>query len=206
MVARAAAQQKQAHHQLHSSSRVTTSLLASRRPPTISPLLPISPFTTQDNTLALLSSPKASRAVQSAAADLLLRLMTGLQRSIALSHHPELSRSACSLQGSRPAASALPGAASQASYPAASQGAELAAGAGRGALLQELLTSVRGSDPTCPDSYPPLALPPAGLADTWRVLPGQERERVDVTAAVHSIVLQVRAQGMGGWWVRARCC
>ncbi len=145
--------------------------------------------TRQDNTLALMSSPKSSRAVQTAAAELLLRLITGLQRSIALSHDPELSASAYGTSESNTSSSNGAGAGS--SSDGGRNGGGSSSAAQQGEMLQQLMASVRGSDPTCTDSYPSLPLPPAGLSDAWRMLPGQEREVVDVTSVVHSIVLQV---------------
>lgn len=137
----------------------------------------------QDNALALLASPKASRGVQSLAAELLLRLLAGLQRSLAAAADPELAASAYGASPQQADARAEAVTAAAASAPP---------GAAQGELLQQLLAGVRGAEPTCADSYPPLPLPPAGLADAWRLLPGQAREAVDITSAVHSIVLQAR--------------
>ncbi|KAI8476101.1 MAG: hypothetical protein J3K34DRAFT_513946 [Monoraphidium minutum] len=130
-----------------------------------------------DNTLALLASPKSPRAVQTAAAELLLCLVAGLQRSLALARDPELSASAYA--AGRRSGGGLAGAAAA------------AGGARPGDMLQSLLASVRGADPTCAASHPPLPLPPAAPGDAWRALAGEGGERVDVTSAVHSIVLQV---------------
>lgn len=126
--------------------------------------------------------------MQSGAAALLRRLMEGLQRSLALASDPELAVSAYSASG---AIDVGAGDAAAAAAAAAQRGGDKA-GAPDGELLQQLLAAVRGSDPTVADSYPELPLPPAGLADAWRMLPGQEQERVDVTSIVHSVVLQVR--------------
>jgi hypothetical protein len=142
----------------------------------VSPTPPIpSP---QDNTLAVLASPSASRAVHSAAAALLLRLTAGLQRSVALARDPELAASTY-------------GASSRSAEAPNTEPSKAASPAQQGELLQQLLAAARGADPTCTSSYPPLRLPPAGLADAWRALPGAEQEAVDVSAAVHSVVLQV---------------
>lgn len=150
---------------------------------------PYLPFP-QDNTLALLASPKSSRAVQSSAAELLLRLLAGLQRSLALAADPELARSAYGDDVTNGGDDVTRGGGG------AGAGAWQAAGAGAAApragdMVQQLLASVRGADPTCPDSYPRLPLPPAGAADAWRALAAGEEDVVDVTSAVHSIALQV---------------
>ena len=142
-----------------------------------------------ESALALLASPTVCREARAGAAELLLRLLLGLQRSLALARDPELAASAYAMSGAAPAAAGV-------AVPGEAAAAGSRAGApqhGGGELLRELVAGVRGADPTCADSHPPLPLPPAGLADAWRQLPGQaERgaQRVDVTAAVHSIVLQ----------------
>jgi hypothetical protein len=115
--------------------------------------------------------------------------VAGLQRSLALRSDPELSASAYGNDGGGRSGDA--------------SGADGARGPGgrggekelrAGDLLQELLASVRGADPTCTDSYPQLPLPPAGASDAWRALAGAGRDAVDVTGVVHSIVLQVRGR------------
>jgi hypothetical protein len=107
--------------------------------------------------------------------------VAGLQRSLALARDPDLAASAYAASGGAPPPEAAP----------------QAGAAAQGELLQQLLAAARGADPTCASSYPQLPLPPAGLADAWRALPGAEAEAVDATGAVHTIVLQVGLSGVG---------
>jgi hypothetical protein len=161
----------------------------------------------QDNVLALLASPKASRAVRSAAAELLLRLLCGLRRSLALACDLELSASAYG-EGEAAAAAAA-GVVARAGGSGGAPDLPLAGAAPParpGDLLRGLLAAVRGAEPTCPASYPPLPPPPAGAADAWRAAAAAGAERLDVSAAVQSIALQARGPRSSLWLVFQRYC
>jgi len=163
---------------------------------------------TQDNCLALMGSSKVSRAVQQAASGVLLQLVQGLQQSLQLYNNPELARSeyADALASAAAAAAAgepLPTDLTSWLNPFADTAAGNG-GCGSGVLAgfkdaAKTLAAAQAPllDPSCPNSYPQLPLPDAGVTAAWGMQGvglQQQGEVVDVTAAVTSICLQVRVE------------
>lgn len=151
----------------------------------------------QDNCLALLSSSRYSTAVHQAAAAVLLQLLTGLKSSLALAQHPELAHSEYGDTLARDTAAAANrsvaalGAAADDSSSSMLAAAKLvpAFGAAARALAAAKAPVL---DPTCPNSYPQLPQPQSGPDTPWQLpLNVVKHQRVDVTAAVNSICLQV---------------
>uniref|UniRef100_A0A383WNT2 Rotatin N-terminal domain-containing protein n=1 Tax=Tetradesmus obliquus TaxID=3088 RepID=A0A383WNT2_TETOB len=172
-----------------------------------------------DNCLALLSSSRSSRAVQQAAAAVLLQLVTGLKASLALASHPELAHSeygdglasstaaaAAGVAGAQAGQAGAPAAAAAAGGSSDSSRSFLAAArlAPGGAAAAAALAAARAPvlDPSCPNCYPQLLMPDEGMfsstaaaADAqWRLAGAallQQQQCVDVTSAVNSTCLQV---------------
>jgi hypothetical protein len=171
----------------------------------------------QDNCLALVGSSKACRRVQGAAAEALRALLHSLKLSLALQHCPELAHSEFGDALAAAAAADTAGVPSAHLHAATRQQQQQQAGGLKGfAAAAAALAAAKAPlvDPSCPNSYPQLQMPAdgvaaasagaaaAGTAAVWRLLPpdvvltGGVDERaavVDVTAAVNSICLQVRA-------------
>lgn len=198
------------HLHLASTTIVTSSVL----------LLLVCAVWTQDNCLALMGSSKVSRAVQQAASGVLLQLVQGLQQSLQLYNNPELARSeyADALASAAAAAAAgepLPTDLSSWLNPFANTAAGNGGG-GSGVLAgfkdaAKTLAAVQAPllDPSCPNSYPQLPLPDVGVTAAWGLQGGglqqqQQREVVDVTAAMTSICLQVGAGVEAGRSKRGR--
>jgi hypothetical protein len=169
----------------------------------------------QDNVLALVSSSRSSRTVQQAAAALLLQLVAGLKASLALARHPELAHSQFrdSSSSSSSSSSSRAGFADQATVTTAMTGPASKGNFSSGSTKVQNVPSFTAAaatlaamqmppiDPTCPNSYPRLPMPDdvEGLVEQnsgscWQLpgLLGAEQQQVDVTAAVVSILLQVR--------------
>jgi hypothetical protein len=141
-------------------------------------LLPV-----QDNCLALLSSSRSSRAVQQAAAAVLLQLITGLKASIVLASHPELAHSEYGDGLAATAAATAAGIPETNLGPSAAQGGQgdaAAAGVSNdssrsflaaarlapgGAAAAAALAAARVPvlDPSCPNCYPQLPMPDDSL-------------------------------------------
>lgn len=151
---------------------------------------------TQDNCLALMGSTKAGRAVQQAATTALLQLVQGLKHSLLRYQDPQLAASEYSDAAAAAAATAAAGGPAPTDLasclnplvpkPSAAAGFREAAKALAAAQAPLL-------DPSCPNSYPQLLLPDLGPDAVWRLPTGAlQGARVDVTATVASICLQVR--------------
>lgn len=155
-------------------------------------------FHKQDNCLALVGSSKAGKAVQQAAAAVLLRLVQGLQQSLATYQDPKLAASEYSDAAAAAAAAAAVGKpAVPADLFSCLKPAVPAGGTGPLAGFREAAKALAAAqapllDPSCPNSYPQLPLPDIGPDAVWRLPAGAlQGARVDVTAAVASICLQV---------------
>ncbi len=157
-------------------------------------------MSSQDNALALLTMATASPAVQHASASFLENLALALKRSLAMAADPELSASAYggSIRGSSGSSNSS-GSASSNNSANSSDGSGCGSSSSSGRCCQlplaapaaGVLGASRG-DPTCALSYPPLPLPVAGeIGEAWRLLPSSAPPVLDVTAAVHVMLLQV---------------
>lgn len=145
-----------------------------------------------------MGSSTASKAVQQAAATVLLRLVQGLQQSSTTYKDPELSASEYSDAAAAAAAAAAAGnAASTDLFSCLRISAAAGSSAGPSGGFREAAKALAAAqapllDPSCPNSYPQLMLPDIGPDAVWRLPAGAlEGTRVDVTAAVASICLQV---------------
>lgn len=160
----------------------------------------------------MVSGSRFSKTVHQAAADVLLQLLTGLQRSLALAQHPEFAHSeygdsftatlpaaAAAAAGIHPQIPHLPKSehpSGSAAAPIDNSSSMLAAAKlipGYTAAAKALAAAKAPVfDPTCPNTYPQLPMPQSGVDSPWQLpVSVMENQRVDVTAAVNSICLQV---------------
>lgn len=170
-------------------------------------VLPVSCTAQQDNCLALVGDSKAGRAVQQAAAAALLQVVQGLKQSLLRYQDPQLASSEYSDAAAAAAAAAAAGGPvptdlASCLNPLGPKPLEAAGGAWPLAGFREAAKALAAAqapllDPSCPNSYPQLLLPDLGPDAAWRLPAGAlQGARVDVTAAVASICLQVRL-GLG---------